>query len=129
MTKEKLLFVYNANSDLFSSVTDFAHKIISPTTYACSLCALTYGNFAMKKDWKSFTENLPIETSFLHKDQFQKSYSLNADLPAVLIEDEQGLQPFVSKSEIGLCASLDELKNLLNKKLREHDQHYHSNVQ
>ncbi len=54
MNKQLLIFVYNANSDLFSTVTDFAHKILSPSTYQCQLCALTYGNFSKKAGMEIF---------------------------------------------------------------------------
>ncbi|MGI8952546.1 MAG: hypothetical protein ACR2FN_13295 [Chitinophagaceae bacterium] len=50
-----LIFVYNADADLFSTLTDFAHKILSPSTYQCKLCALTYGNISMKQEWKFFS--------------------------------------------------------------------------
>ena len=48
-----LIFVYNANAGLFNMMSDYAHKIISPETYECNLCALTYGNLGMKQKWKS----------------------------------------------------------------------------
>ena len=32
MSIDQLIFVYNADSGLFSSLTDFAHKSISPST-------------------------------------------------------------------------------------------------
>lgn len=73
MTEQKLLFVYNADNDLFSSVADMAHKIFSPATYQCHLCALTYGNFLIKKEWKLFIDSLPIESRFIYKDQFLNS--------------------------------------------------------
>jgi hypothetical protein len=71
--KEELLFVYNAKSDLFSTVTDFAHKILSQRSYQCQLCALTYGNFSIKQEWKSFIESLPMKTFFLHKENLKNS--------------------------------------------------------
>ena len=78
MKEQELIFVYNANSDLFSTVTDFAHKLLSPSTYNCNLCALTYGNFTIKQEWKSFIEELAIKTVFLHKDEFEKQYKIQA---------------------------------------------------
>jgi hypothetical protein len=70
MKEQKLLFVYDAGSDLFNSVTDMAHKIFSPGTYECHLCALTFGKFSIKREWKLFVESLPMESGFLHKAQF-----------------------------------------------------------
>ncbi len=83
--KEQVIFVYNANSDLFSTVTDFAHKILSPSTYQCQLCALTYGNFSKKQEWKYFVESLSIQTVFLHKDEFENQYKIKTALPAVFV--------------------------------------------
>jgi hypothetical protein len=45
MKTKSLLFVYNADSGVFNLVTDIAHKIFSPQTYACQLCCITHGNF------------------------------------------------------------------------------------
>jgi hypothetical protein len=56
-----------------NSVTDFAHKMLSPSTYECQLCALTYGSFSMKQKWKSFIESLPIKTVFFIKMNLKSS--------------------------------------------------------
>jgi hypothetical protein len=50
-----LVFVYNADSGssgLFNTLTDIAHKLISPHTYSRNLCALTHSNPGMRKEWK-----------------------------------------------------------------------------
>lgn len=44
------LFVYNADSGLFNTATDIAHKILLPETYACNLCALTHGHFKIHEE-------------------------------------------------------------------------------
>lgn len=54
----QLVFVYNADSGLFNTVTDIAHKIISPSTYSCQLCTLTHSYFSVKKDWTDFLAEL-----------------------------------------------------------------------
>ncbi len=128
MSKQQLIFVYNADSGLFSSVTDFAHKIISPSTYQCQLCALTYGNFSMKQDWKSFLETFPIETVFLYKDKFVQQYKMNTAFPAVFIKTDNTIIPIVTKEEIETCQSLRQLKDLLLFKTSMHDQHNYSNI-
>lgn len=128
MSDPQLIFVYNANADLFSTITDFAHKILSPSTYACSLCALTYGNFSIKKEWESFIESLPIKTSFLHKDQFESAYSFDTDFPVVFIQENQTLKVLITKQELDSCESLDALKTLVQTKLAEYDQHNYSNL-
>jgi hypothetical protein len=128
VSKQQLIFVYNADSGLFSSVTDFAHKIISPSTYQCQLCALTYGNFSMKQDWKSFLETFPIETVFLYKDKFVQQYKMNTAFPAVFIKTDNTIIPIVTKEEIETCQSLRQLKDLLLFKTSMHDQHNYSNI-
>ncbi|MEO6000620.1 MAG: hypothetical protein ABIN89_27480 [Chitinophagaceae bacterium] len=47
MTSLHLIFVYNADNSLFGTITDFAHKILSPASYQWKLCPLTYGNFVI----------------------------------------------------------------------------------
>ena len=126
--KGELIFIYNTNSSLFSTVTDFAHKILSPSTYQCQLCALTYGNFAMKKEWKSFIESLTLTTSFLHKDEFQAKYRLMAALPAIYLSSGNSIVEVISRQEIESCQSLDDLKTLMTENIQTHVQHHHSNI-
>ena len=126
--KEQLIFVYNANGDLFSSVTDFAHKLLSPSTYQCHLCALTYGNFLIKQEWKSFIENLSVQTLFLHKDEFEKQYRIETDLPTAFISANGAIREIIKRQEIESCQSLDELRNIVTEKLKKYVQHYHSDL-
>jgi hypothetical protein len=126
--KELLLFVYNANSGLFSTVSDFAHKIISPSTYQCQLCALTYGNFSVKQEWKSFIEGLAIKSGFLHQDEFVTQYDIHAPLPAVFLVSNKNIREVITQQQIENCRTLQELKSLVNNALKKHVQHYHSNI-
>ena len=66
--KPSLVFVYNADSGLFNTLTDIAHKIFSPDTYSCNLCMITHDNLSMRSEWKDFIEKLDIELEFLHRD-------------------------------------------------------------
>ena len=126
--KEQLLFVYHANSDLFSTVSDFAHKILSPSTYTCTLCALTYGNFSIKQEWKSFIETLPVKAIFLYKDEFKKQYRMDTALLAVFLQSGDTIKEFISRQEIENCRSLDELKKLVIQKLEDYAQHHYSHI-
>ena len=128
MKRQELIFVYNANSDVFSTVTDFAHKLLSPSTYNCNLCALTYGNFTVKQQWKFFIEGLAIKTAFLHKDEFEKQYKIQPALPAVFMKAGGAIKEIISQEQIKSCRSLEELQNLVTHKLAEHVQHHHSNI-
>ena len=117
MKNQKLLFVYNADSGLFNIVSDFAHKIISPRTYACDLCALTYGNFTMKHEWKTFLNALPLSVSFMYKNDFVKQYNLAIELPAVFIQSDDDLHVLISNQAIKACEDLQQLKQLLTSRL------------
>ncbi|TPE46350.1 hypothetical protein [Pontibacter mangrovi] len=47
------------------------HKIISPETYPCSLCALTYSNFTIFPEWAAYVQQLPLEVAFVYKNEWQ----------------------------------------------------------
>ena len=112
--KPAVVFVYNADSGLFNTLTDIAHKIFSPQTYECNLCAITYGNFAIRKEWQEFLETLDMELEFLHRDEFIDIYGLKEiRLPAIFRKTEGGLQLWITAEEINRCTGIDELKTLL----------------
>lgn len=103
----KLIFVYNADSGLFNTVTDIAHKIFSPQTYACNLCALTHDYFAMRGPWKDFIAGLGAECEFLHRDQLGERFpNLDIALPAVLRDDEAGVRLCLSAEDINRCQDM-----------------------
>ncbi len=83
-----------------SSVTDFVHKMLPPSTYECQLCALTYGSFFMKQEWKSFVESLPIKTVFLLKNEFEKQYKIQTALSAVYVATNATIKEMITKQEI-----------------------------
>ncbi len=117
--KPELIFVYNADSGLFNSLTDTAHKILSPETYGCNLCAITYGGFGMKKEWKEFLKNINIPIDFLHRNELADKYGfLSIDLPAILISKNGVPQILVNSESINSCKTIDDLKNLIKSKLR-----------
>ena len=117
--QKKLLFVYNADATLYGMATDFVHKIVSPKTYKCALCKLTYGKISIKKDWQQFIDTLPHQKEFLHKDELVKKYSSLAsfDLPAIFIYNNNAWELLISSIEMKAVKSLDELQSLLLKKL------------
>lgn len=117
---QKLVLVYNANSDNWSVTKDFFHKMFSPETYPCQLCALTFGPFMMKKDWKQFLDSLPYKKEFLHKDEFVKKYSLNfSNYPVIFAAGKSDIWVLVSKVELESCNNLDQLKQLTLLKLKK----------
>lgn len=67
----KLIFVYNANSGSLNTIFDVGHKLFSPSTYPCSLCALTYDTFTENTIWKTFRKESDLTMEFYHKDEFE----------------------------------------------------------
>ena len=115
-----LVFVYNAESGLFNAVTDMAHKVFSPRTYPCNLCALTYSTFRMRANWKRFLETLDRPLEFLHADELNSRYAVsNVPLPAVFKKEGERLELLLGADEINACATLEDLKRLIEGRLRE----------
>lgn len=111
------IFVYNADASLFSQLTDFAHKIISPDTYECNLCKITYGNVAMKTQWKDYIASLDTPVTFLHRDEFIETYPEQKDvaLPAMFVEHDATATLAISAADINAIESIDELIGLVDK--------------
>lgn len=116
----RLVFVYNADSGLFNTVSDIAHKILSPNTYSCQLCALTHGYFSVREEWVGFLEELDADCEFLHRDELIEKYQLDdLDLPAIYVRKETGgLEIFADKKTIEACNDLVALKQMLQDKLQ-----------
>lgn len=113
----QLVFVYNADSGLFNTVTDIAHKIFSPQTYSCGLCALTHSYFSMRDEWKSFIESLGVDCQFIHRDEFIKEYDgPEYSWPTVLINQAGKLNVCLGADDINACNDLDELKSIIQEK-------------
>jgi hypothetical protein len=102
--KRELIFVYNANSGRWNGYIDILHKIFSPKTYPCSLCATTHGIFKIREEWAQFIKNPPVPMRFLHK---------NEELPAVFLAEGKDLSVWISCSELNVLG-LQELKKLVN---------------
>ncbi len=112
----QLIFVYNADSGLFNTVTDIAHKIFSPQTYSCGLCALTHSYFSMRDEWKSFIESLGVDCQFVHRDEYIKEYDgPEFSWPAILINQAGQLSVCLEAEDINSCNDLDELKAIIQK--------------
>ncbi len=119
MKQPALVFVYNADSGFVSTLLDIGHKIVSPQTYACNLCAITHTTFSMRDEWKNFVAGLGVPVEFLHRDELAERHGLrDVPLPAIFLKTEAGLKPWISRDEINHCRSLDELKRLVEQKLK-----------
>jgi len=115
---DKLIFVYNADSGLLNAMKDWAHKIVSPKTYPCSLCALTYDNLGMRHPWREFVKELEYEVEFLHRDELEEQYGIkDAMLPAAFIQRDGKLDFWLTSETMDACNSLDELQTLVKQNL------------
>ncbi len=116
---EKLIFVYNADSGFLNGIKDLMHKNFSPETYECRLCAVTYNNFGMIREWNTFTASLKTPVEFLHRDELALMYGIkDVLLPAVFVQKKnKGLHLWINSIEMNACQSLEHLKELVQKKL------------
>jgi hypothetical protein len=113
-TAPTLVFVYNADSGVFNTLADAAHKLFSPRTYACNLCALTHTAVRMRGEWREFLEGLGRPLEFLHADELATRYGLKGvGLPAVFTRDGAGLRVLAGADSVNACRTLDELKRLV----------------
>ena len=118
MEKPALIFVYNADSGLVNTLLDIGHKIVSPQTYACNLCAITHSTFKMRDEWKQFIAQLGCPVDFLHRDELARKYGIrDTPLPAIFRRTETGLEEWIGQEAINRCRTLNELKHLIQEKL------------
>lgn len=114
-----LIFIYNANGGLLSAAGDAVHKLVSPATYPCSLCALTYGAVSKRPAWRAFLARVGLPTLFLYRDEFRAELDTrDLPLPAILLGGAGPVpEVLVSASELDGLADLDALIALLEARL------------
>lgn len=118
MHNKTLIFVYNADTGWFNLASDIAHKIFSPATYPCSLCALTHGVFAVRPQWEAFVQKLETAPVFLHRDEFLRTHPDWAEtpLPLVLHETDAGLEILLTAAALNRMQGLNALIEVLDRK-------------
>ena len=111
-----LLFVYNADSGLFNTLGDIGHKLFSPSTYPCQLCAITHGYLKERSQWRAFIDSLDLTCEFLHRDQFRERFpGLSASLPAVFRLANGRPKLCLDSAAINACADMGELMRLIRR--------------
>ncbi len=114
----KLLFVYNANAGIAAGIMDSIHKTLSPATYPCDLCAITYGAFSMNPAWKAWLKAQSFESVFYHRPDFRAAFpDVRVDLPVVLIERNGGIETLVAATEFKNAWSVEALITLIESRL------------
>jgi uncharacterized membrane protein YdjX (TVP38/TMEM64 family) len=113
-----LVMVYNAEEGTMNAIMDSAHKLFSPGTYQCSLCAITHGMTSMRNDWKIYLDTMPVETQFYHRTDFQEKWpSQRTPLPAIFeLQADGSLQTLLSAEELRQPSNVGELIALLEHK-------------
>ncbi|MFC2078254.1 hypothetical protein ACFLTM_05555 [Candidatus Bipolaricaulota bacterium] len=53
---------------------------MSPKTYLCRPCAITYSFDGMREEWKAFIRSLGISVRFLHRDELAAGFSIDTVL-------------------------------------------------
>lgn len=117
-SRMKLVFVYNADSGSWNALIDTAHKLLSPSTYPCGLCVLTYDTFRENARWKSFRESAPFEMTFLHRDEFESKYGVHSPYPCIL-EERDTLSVLLSPDDFRGLHSVEDLIAALRSRLAD----------
>ena len=116
-----LLFVYNADSGLGNALLDAAHKVVNPSTYACSLCQLTFGTFQEKRNWKDFRTQFHVPMTFLHRDEFFDAYQHDSRedtaLPIIYKVDQEQLEMLIAPAELNGLKSESELIEMIKARI------------
>ena len=111
-----IVFVYNADSGLFNTLADTAHKVFSPETYECNLCAMTFSGLSMKKEWREFINTIDAPLEFLHKDELKEKYGIEVELPAIFLKSGKNLDLTIDADSINNCKDIKELKQILTER-------------
>ncbi|MFV1980113.1 MAG: hypothetical protein ACC655_03090 [Rhodothermia bacterium] len=118
---DTVIFVYNAESGLINGLKDAMHKLISPSTYPCNLCTITYGSMGMHDEWREFVAGLGVPVEFLHKNELSAQYGIDdVSLPAAFVRSDEGtLSSFLDSETLDSLTSLGELKTALSDRIAE----------
>ena len=106
----KLLFVYNANSGKLNALFESGHKLISPSTYKCSLCALTHNTFTENRIWKNFRTQSEVDMEFYHKDEFETTFpNVNMIYPTILKLEDQQISTVLNSEALKALSTIEDL--------------------
>jgi len=115
----ELIFVYNAKKGLANKVVDGLHKVVSPATYACDLCAITYHAAGKRKQWKEFLKESNIPMHFFYTNSIPAKFDKNFSYPAVLRYENSTVTCILDKQDFAAINDLNEFIVLLEEKVPE----------
>jgi hypothetical protein len=119
MHPDRIILVYNEGSGLFDAVTGWSHKLLSPETYQCALCRVTFGLTGMLVAWKNYLERQSFPMTHLHRDEFRAQFPEQAAtaLPVILADRAGRTEVLLSAKEIGAAGGLLALIGRLEERL------------
>ncbi|MEQ1725174.1 MAG: hypothetical protein ABL882_04505 [Sphingopyxis sp.] len=111
MQPDAVIFVYNANAGKLAGLLDTVHKTLSPSTYDCQLCAVTFGAFAMRPEWRDWLKAQPWSAEFFHRPDFRAAWPAHAQtpLPAIFRRDGDTLCPLIGAEAFKRLDSVNAL--------------------
>jgi hypothetical protein len=102
---------------MFNTLADIGHKIFSPETYNCQLCALTHGHFRERDGWRAFVESLEVGCDSMHRDEFLRRWpGSSAEIPAVFRLKASGPVTCFDDASIRACQHLAELQSAIRER-------------
>lgn len=117
----RLIFVYNAEAGVAAGLRDMVHKLVSPSTYPCSLCAVTYGFAGMRSEWRDWLARQSLDAAFYHRQDFHAAYPAmrREALPLVGLDDGGAITVIVPAAELNRVADIDELTRIIGRRLAD----------
>lgn len=110
-----LIFVYNAESGLVNGVIDSFHKVLSPATYPCDLCALTHGLARMRARLRHWLRQSGREVCFFHRSDFRAAWPhVDVTLPAILKQEGNQLTLVLGAADLADVRDIGQLLTLLD---------------
>ena len=113
-TIDRLIFIYNADGGIAQGVLDTLHKTLSPTTYPCSLCAITHGVLRINPKWRYWLKQLDVPVFFQHKDDTPYR---DVALPVVLAERNGEAHALLDAAQLNALGNVDALIAALEARL------------
>jgi hypothetical protein len=107
--QSKLVFVYNGDTGKLNALMDMGHKLLSPSTYPCSLCDITHNTFAIKKEWSDYLERKDHHYVFLHRNEFHSFYPKYRSIDLPLFMNVETGEILLTKHEMDKFKHMDDL--------------------
>ncbi len=112
-----LIFAYNADSGFLEALKDGMRKVVSPSTYPCRLCALTYGLATMRPRWRSFVEGAGCPGGVPPQGRVPRALQ-RGGVPLGIHRGGE-LEIFIGSDEMYATEILDDLMALVGERLEE----------